>query len=72
MFYFYLLDAKSYPQMYLSITGLRDDVLTLVEGTAYATAFTHRADAQAYADKLNNDFSHELAGTTFEVVASRF
>ena len=69
MFYFYLQDIASHK--YLAVGGIKTDILSLVEGREYATSWTERKDAQAYADKLHNDFSHELAGTTFEVVAAR-
>jgi hypothetical protein len=70
VFTFYLRDIASH--RYLSVTGLTTDVLTLVEDRDYATSWTLRSDAQAYANKLHNDFGHELAGITFEVIPSNW
>lgn len=70
MFYFYLQDIASHK--FLAVGGLREDTLTLVEDRQWATAWSERKAAQNYADTLHNDFTHELAGTTFEVIASRF
>lgn len=72
MFYFYLQDIASHKYLAIGMSGNSEDVLDLVDGTKWATAWTHRKDAQTHCDKLNNDFSHSLAGTTFVVDAKHY